>query len=333
MGWTSKKTTSIVALLLLVGGLACLDYSNHFVHLAMESGTFWWGRGSEIVELSANSTQPQVNVSIDEVMLNITHFNVSQANASVLIRAQNGTLIYNQTEISGTLIDGFTSHSEIPSSNISRQTFVITVLWEGTNTTVSLEYWKYGLISWTGVPYAVVSPGFYMIVGIGLLLVVASSILFLYNSWQYGRAEDHKLQGFDYLILLVGFLLPAFSKIWFARDQIAYIFHSPLWYYVHYLIVGDDSYVGSTICPRPDYFAIAALVCNVLLVISFWLERNRGLPKRVFQGVFWVSFIALIGAAFSSLVAAYVPVQADFLLVPVPILQAGVWLLNREGNC
>ncbi|MGV9170770.1 MAG: hypothetical protein ACOC38_12620 [Promethearchaeia archaeon] len=299
----------------------------------MESGTFWWHRGSEIVELSVNSTQTQVNVSIDEVMLNITHFNVSQANASVLIRAQNGTLFYNQTEISGTLIDGFTSRSEIPSSSVSRQTFIVTILREGTNTTVSFEYWRYGLISWTGVPYAVVSPGFYMIVGIGLLLVAASSILFLTNSWQYGRAEDDKLQGFDYLILLVGFLLPAFSKIRFASDQIAYIIQSPLWYYVHYLIVGSDSYVGSTISPRPHYFAIASLLCNALLVISFWLERNRGFPKRVFQGVFWVSFIALIGATFFSFVAAYIPVRADFLFVPAPILQAGIWLLNREGNC
>lgn len=325
-----KRSITIIALILLVAGLGVLAYSDAFVHWRMESGSYWRRGDRETVQLTVNSTHNHANISIEEVMLNITHFNVSQANASILIRNENGTIIYNQTEVSGTEITGFASHAEVPPSNASAQEFVVTVLWEGTNTTVSFEYWTYGLLAWDGVPYAVISPGFFMIVGIGLFLIGSSSVLFLFNSWQYGQTKSEKLQGIDFLVVLVGYLLPVLSKMWFASNKIGYMIFSTFWYYIHCLIVGGISYVGPTIQPRSDYSAIAALVCNGMLAIAFWLRSRKRLPPRIFQAVFYISIMPLVGAAIFPFVARFIPLQADFLYIPLPLLQAGIWLLTRN---
>jgi hypothetical protein len=296
----------------------------------MDSGSNWHRGEKEIVELNVNATQTQANTSIDEVMLNITHFNISRGNASILIQAENGTAIPNQTEVSGTFASGFTSHVEVPPSNVTKQRFAVIIIWEGTNTTVSFEYWKYDLLFWDSIPYAVVDFGFFVFVSTGLSLITASVFLFLVNCWLYGKAEVEHFEIQDYFLLFVGFLIPSLLKIRVVRDELMYRVQATIWYYVYSMILGGESRIHSTVEPRPDYFGIGILISHTILVLSFWLYLNKSLPRRKFVLLFWLSPIPIVAAVFLPLFAAFLPIEAYFLSIPLPLLQLGLWLLNRN---
>jgi hypothetical protein len=178
------KIVFFISLLLIFGGLGIIWSSRFYVSWHMESGSDWWQFETETTSVSVNSTYPSVNYSINQVILNITHFNVSEGSVSLLIYDENGSLLLNRTGISGNMTSGYASHDELPDLSVDPRNFTLAFLWEGTNTTVDFEYEKYGILFWDGVPYAVPKPGYYEFIGIGSSLIIIAVIPFVWAVWK-----------------------------------------------------------------------------------------------------------------------------------------------------
>jgi len=170
-------------LAVLIGSIFLLASTGLYLQTHMTSGSYWIPVGFEYVEVDLNSTAPQVNVTIETVRLNIPHFNVSSSNASILVIAPNNTILLNHTAVSGYWIQGVLSPNELPDSNTRDEIYTVSLIWDGTNSTVVFEYEMYGLLFWDSVPYSVILPGFYETVVAGLSLLAISGILFMYSIW------------------------------------------------------------------------------------------------------------------------------------------------------
>ena len=189
------KIVFCLSLLLIFGGLGLIWSSRFYFSWHMESGSDWLPYETKTANVSLNSATPSANYSIREVMLNVTHFNVSEGRVSLLIYDENDSLLLNRSEISGNLTVGYTSREEIPDSNADPKNFTLLFLWEGTNTTASFAYKTYRLISWDGVPYVTTNPGYYEFIFIGSVLILFGAILFVWAFWSLRGQEGKEATG------------------------------------------------------------------------------------------------------------------------------------------
>jgi len=243
--WESRKQALLPysMLVVLIGSIFLLASTGLYLQTRMDSGSYWIPYDFKYVEVDLNSTAPQVNVTIETVRLSIPHFNVSSSNASILVIAPNNTILLNHTAVSGYWIQGVLSPNELPDSSTRDETYTVSLIWDGTNSTVIFEYEMYGLLFWDSVPYTVILPGFHETLVAGLSLLAISGILFMYSIWKADSSVSQGMRLSEYVVLLTGFLLPTLLRLRFTEGSAAYGIFSSFWFY--YLFLG--SWVGSMV--------------------------------------------------------------------------------------
>ncbi|RDE16326.1 MAG: hypothetical protein C4K47_01725 [Candidatus Thorarchaeota archaeon] len=321
-----QQVRPFVVLALLVGSIALLWSSTFFVQIRSDSGSFWASDGYNHVEVELNSTTPGVNVTIETVRLHIPHFNVSAGNASILVRAANGTVLSNMSFVSGEFIPGVMSQESIPDYGYPVQTFTIALYWEGANNTVTFDYEEYIVAVWDGVPYAVILPGFYERLCTGLCLLAASILLFAFTTWVYNSLTFSGMRLPEYVLLISGFLLPTLLGFFVFGTNIVFRLYSSLWYYS----TGTSAFatrISSTIELFPNAFALAGLPFNALLCLGIWLSSKGRISKRGYELVLGFSFLPQILALCADLYQLIVPYSPATYYVPIPFLQVAAYRL------
>jgi hypothetical protein len=328
--WESKKQALLrySALVVLIGSIFLLTSTGLYLQTRMDSGSDWYPYDFKYVEVDLNSTAPQVNVTIETVRLSISHFNVSSSNASILVIAPNNTILLNHTAVSGYWIQGVLSPDELPDSNTRDETYTVSLTWDGTNSTVIFEYEIYGLLFWDSVPYSVILPGFYETLVAGLSLLAISGILFMYSIWSADSSVTQGMRLSEYVVILVGFLLPTLLRLRFTEGSVAYGIFSSFWFY--YLRLGPwvVSMVSAPTRFYPDTLALLGLPLNLILCAALWLFRHRIVRKSIAKLFVYLSFLPQILALLTNVYSLVVHVSPAIYYIPIPLLQIAAlrWL-------
>ncbi|MCK5301625.1 MAG: hypothetical protein KAJ96_00665 [Candidatus Thorarchaeota archaeon] len=281
-----------------------------------------------------NATVPQVNVTIETMRLNIPHFNVSSSNASILVIAQNNTILLNHTAVTGYWIQGVLSPNELPDSNTLGETYTVSLTWDGTNSTVIFEYETYGLLFWDGVPYTVILPGFYETLVAGLLLLAISGILFMYSIWSADSSVSQGMRRSEYLVLLTGFLLPTLLRLSVTESSAAYGIFSSFWFYYNFVGPWVVSWVSAPTWPYPDILALLGLPLNLIICAALWLFRHGYVRNSVAKLSVYLSFLPQILALLINVYSLVVHVSPTVYYVPIPLLQIAAlrWLATWSSD-
>jgi len=323
-----QEVRPFVILGLLIAGIVVMWSSTLYVQLRADSGSFWASEGYDHVEVQLNSSAPEINVTIQTVRLRIPHFNVSEGNASILVRAANGTVLSNLSLVAGDFIPGVLSHSSIPDSSFPVQAFTVSLFWEGANNTVTFDYEEYALAFWDGVPYAVFLPGFYERLWAGLCLLAASVILFLFTTWNHDPSSHSGMHYPEFILLVSGFLLPTLLRLMVLEQGIAFFLFSSIWYYATGLTAAVAPRISSTIELFPDIFALAGLPLNILLCLSIWLSSRNRISNRIHRLLLCLSFVPQILALLATAYVMIMRYSPVICYIPVPILQVAAYRLR-----
>ena len=315
-------------LAVLIGSIFLLASTGLYLQTRMDSGSYWYPIGFEYVEVDLNSIAPQVNVTIETVRLNIPHFNVSFSNASILAIAQNNTILLNHTVVSGYWIQGVSSPNEFPDSNTREETYTVSLIWDGTNSTVSFEYATYGLLHWDGIPYTVILHGFYETLVAGLSLLAISGILFMYSIWSADSSVSQGMRFSEYLVLLTGFLLPTLLRLQFTEGSAAYGILSSFWYYLLVLGPWVVSMVSAPTRFYSDTLALIGLPLNLIICAALLLFRHGHIRNSDAKLFVYLSFLPQILALLINVYSLVVHVSPAIYYIPIPLLQIAAlrWL-------
>ena len=325
-------------LVVLIGSIFLLASTGLYLQTRMDSGSYWYPYDFKYVEVNLNSTAPQVNVTIETVRLNIPHFNVSSSNASILVIAPNNTILLNHTAVSGYWIQGVLSPNELPDSNTRDEMYTVSLIWDGTNSTVIFEYEMYGLLFWDSVPYSVILPGFYETLVAGLSLLAISGILFMYSIWSVDSSVSQGMRLSEYIVLLTGFLLPTLLRLSVTEGSAAYGFFSSFWFYYLRLEPWVVSMVSTPTRFYSDTLALLGIPLNLILLAALLQFRHRNVRKSIARLFVYLSFLPLIFTLLINVYSLAVHVSPTIYYVPIPLLQIAAlrwlatWSPDKTGD-
>jgi hypothetical protein len=328
--WESRKQAMLpyTMLAVLIGSIFLLTSTGLYLQDRMDSGSYWIPFSFEYVEVDLNATVPQVNVTIETMRLNIPHFNVSSSNASILVIAQNNTILLNHTAVTGYWIQGVLSPNELPDSNTLGETYTVSLTWDGTNSTVIFEYEMHALLFWDGVPYTVILPGFYETLIAGLSLLAISGILFMYSIWSADSSVSQGMRRSEYLVLLTGFLLPTLLRLSVTESSAAYGILSSFWYYLLVLGPWVVSMVSAPTRFYSDTLALIGLPLNLIICAALLLFRHGHIRNSDAKLFVYLSFLPQILALLINVYSLVVHVSPAIYYIPIPLLQIAAlrWL-------
>jgi len=167
---------ALLGTLLVLSGIVALALSGQFIGAHLEGRNIWTSNGVRVVTCTVNSTVPEVNVTIDAHRLDIHYFNTSGNSVSIMVvKGPDSTVILNYTRVSGENITGIDSPDNPPVSD-SYEPYVVSLHWEGVDTTVSFSYegyWNWYVDSLV----TVTMPGYSTLVTLGQILLVGGAAL------------------------------------------------------------------------------------------------------------------------------------------------------------
>jgi hypothetical protein len=313
-------------LVALIGSIFLLASTGLYLQPRNDSGVHFVPDDFEYVEIDLNSAAPQVNMTIYTVRLNIPHFNVSSSDASILVIAQNNTILLNHTTVSGYWIQGVLSPNEILNPYPPEEDYTVALTWDGTNSTVSFEYETYHPFHILATTYTVILPGFYETLVAGLSLLATS--VFIYSVCSADSSVSQGMRRSEYVVLIIGLLLPTLVRLSVTEISAAYgIFYS-FWFYYHFLGSWGGSMVSAPPWFHPDILLLLGLPLNLTVCAALWLFRHGYIRNSIAKLVVYVSLLPQILALLTNVYSLVVHISPTIYFIPIPLLQIAAlrWL-------
>jgi hypothetical protein len=180
----SMKTGIVILIIAMAPGTLLYLYSSTLFREGFVAVNFWWGGNEplEETELAVNESCPIASKVINAERLVIGPFNTSGSTVSILVTCERDGIILNQSLVSGE-VEGVMFPEQEPTGWVQSQDFVVSVLWEGYNTTVYFTYLTQSVSHSDGfVQYTL--PGAYesrnlsiVLLGVGVIVVIVYVII------------------------------------------------------------------------------------------------------------------------------------------------------------
>lgn len=173
-----RAIAGMMAVLFLATGTATMLYGHAFDRSGIRAVDFWWqseGTAHTSTKVNLTSTEPMVDIVVRTRRLE-AYLNTSGNVVSALLFNETDHILVNLSRVVGERITGLTWPQESPSGWIQPQNYTISLIWEGVNTTVEVDYWTY----YVGHADASVDsflPEYFVFLAIGNALVTAGAIL------------------------------------------------------------------------------------------------------------------------------------------------------------
>jgi len=184
--WSRReiKVIFLIVFITLSPSLITLAYSQTLIHIGIGPIKWWWAGmtspPSLPISISVNNSVPFSTVTLHGEQLNLYITNITGGNVSIQVSCETNETILTLNQITD-YNARFVYPTETPSGN-NDQDFNITVIWEGENATVTIDYFFImalhidGNVIWTLPEYELVyTSGISLLVG-GLVVLIFSII-------------------------------------------------------------------------------------------------------------------------------------------------------------
>lgn len=179
--------------LCIIIGTTAVAFSPIYDRSGIQAVEFYWGypSHSRSIEVNLTSNESMHNIVIRACRVQAI-LNTSGAVISALLFNETGHLLANLSMVSGNRVGGLIWPQENPTGWVQPQNYTISLIWEGLNTTVLVDYWTYELMHGDSVVISFL-PEYFVIIGFGnVMIIFGLMLLWIYQF--YRLALTHTIE-------------------------------------------------------------------------------------------------------------------------------------------